>query len=400
MLLPPSAPPRTAVATDNLNPKRLPVYLVLDTSYSMDGEPIEAVRMGLRALLSDLQSDPQALEAVWLSVITFDETTKQLVPLTAIDQFTEPDLNANGMTNLGEGLHLLLDCVDRESSPGDAKPLVFLLSDGYPTDDWEKAADEVKRRRLGNIIGCGMGPDADDAVLKRITDTVVRLQDTSASTIGAFMKWVSDCIFCHGFGLPPKAEVDPKTRRYPIYLLLGTSVSMAGEPIEAVRMGLKSLLSDFMSDPHALETCWLSVITFDQTAKVLVSLTAIDQFIEPELEPSSSHSRSLGAGLNLLLDCVDKEVRKPTPDMKGDYKPLVFIMTDGNPTDDGVWESAADKVKNRRLGTVVACAAGPDVDDKILKRITEAVIRLQDCSAGTLGAFMAWDSCEDSIKSY
>ncbi len=57
--------------------RRLPVYLVLDTSYSMEGEAIEAVRMGLRALLSDLQGDPHALETCWLSVITFDETAKQ-----------------------------------------------------------------------------------------------------------------------------------------------------------------------------------------------------------------------------------------------------------------------------------------------------------------------------------
>ena len=187
-------------------------------------------------------------------------------------------------------------------------------------------------------------------------------------------------------------EIGAGDRRLPVYLVLDTSYSMEGEAIEAVRMGLRALLSDLQGDPHALETCWLSVITFDETAKQLVPLTAIDQFNEPDLVINGR--TSLGAGLELMLDCTEKEIRKTTPDIKGDYKPLVFIMTDGYPTDS--WEQAADKVKKRRLGNVIACAAGPDADDKPLKQITEVVIRLQDCSAGTLGAFMAWVS--DSIK--
>lgn len=109
-----------------------------------------------------------------------------------------------------------------------------------------------------------------------------------------------------------------------------------GEAIEAVRMGLRALLSDLQGDPHALETCWLSVITFDETAKQLVALTAIDQFNEPDLVVNGR--TSLGAGLELMLDCTEKEIRKTTPDIKGDYKPLVFIMTDGYPTDS--WEQA------------------------------------------------------------
>ena len=67
--------------------RRLPVYLLLDCSGSMHGDPIEAVKTGLRQLRSDLQSDPQALESVWLSVITFDNSARQVVPLTEIGAF-------------------------------------------------------------------------------------------------------------------------------------------------------------------------------------------------------------------------------------------------------------------------------------------------------------------------
>ncbi len=180
--------------------RRLPVYLLLDTSYSMEGEPLESVRQGFKQLLSELQTDPQALDTVWLSVITFDSKATQLVPLTAIDEFQEPNLSCNGTTSLGDALTLLLDCLDREirkttaDQKGDWKPMIFIMTDGMPTDSWQGPADAVKKRRPGNIIACAAGPDADDSVLKNITEVVIRLKDTSPGTLGAFMAWVTASI--------------------------------------------------------------------------------------------------------------------------------------------------------------------------------------------------------------
>jgi len=82
--------------------RRLPVYLVLDTSGSMSGAPIDAVREGIRLLVSQLRRDPQALETVHVSVITFDSNARQVVPLTGLESFVEPTLNANGSTSLAK----------------------------------------------------------------------------------------------------------------------------------------------------------------------------------------------------------------------------------------------------------------------------------------------------------
>ena len=62
--------------------RRLPVYLLLDTSGSMHGEPIEAVKNGVQTLLTTLKQDPYALETAYVSVITFDSSARQAVPLT------------------------------------------------------------------------------------------------------------------------------------------------------------------------------------------------------------------------------------------------------------------------------------------------------------------------------
>ncbi len=177
--------------------RRLPVYLLLDTSGSMHGEPIEAVKNGVQILLSNLRQDPYALETAYLSVITFNETAKQVVPLTELPSFQAPVLNASGCTSLGDALSLLASSIEREvakttaEEKGDWKPLVFIMTDGEPTDDWTKGLEALKKVRTGVVVACAAGPGADTSVLKKITEVVVSLDTADDATIKAFFKWVS-----------------------------------------------------------------------------------------------------------------------------------------------------------------------------------------------------------------
>ncbi len=182
-----------------MSQRRLPVYLVLDTSGSMSGEPIEAVRQGVKALVSDLRGDPLALEGAYLSLISFNSEPAQLVPLTELLSFQEPTLGAGGSTALGKALDLTLSCIAREvvkSSPdqkGDYKPLVFLMTDGQPTDEWEPAAERMKASKV-NVIACAAGPGASLDALKRITENVVILSSLQPNDMKAFFRWVSSSI--------------------------------------------------------------------------------------------------------------------------------------------------------------------------------------------------------------
>lgn len=177
--------------------RRLPVYLLLDTSGSMYGEPIEAVKNGVQVLVSTLRQDPYALETAYLSIITFDSTAKQATPLTELSAFQQPNIDANGCTALGEALTLLANCVDREVTKttaevkGDWKPLVFIMTDGEPTDDLNKGLTEFRKRKFGMVVACAAGQGANTNTLKQITECVVQLDTADSATIKSFFKWVS-----------------------------------------------------------------------------------------------------------------------------------------------------------------------------------------------------------------
>lgn len=180
--------------------RRLPVYLVLDTSGSMYGEPIEAVKNGMQILVNALRQDPYALETAYLSVITFDSSAQQIVPLSELASFNLPTLSANGGTSLGAALKLVAERAANEVTKstaevkGDWKPMVFLMTDGGPTDDWQSGLAEFKQGKFGVVVACAAGAQADTNVLRQITESVVTLDTADTASLQAFFKWVSSSI--------------------------------------------------------------------------------------------------------------------------------------------------------------------------------------------------------------
>ena len=180
--------------------RRLPVYLLFDTSGSMSGEPIEAVKNGVQIMISSLRQNPQAIETAFLSVITFDSTAQQIIPLTDLASFQMVDIKATGVTALGEALKLVAHKIDTEvqkttpEQKGDWKPLVFIMTDGIPTDDWQSGLNEFKKSKVAFTVACAAGSGADAKILKQITDNVVSLDTADSASIGKFFQWVTASI--------------------------------------------------------------------------------------------------------------------------------------------------------------------------------------------------------------
>ncbi len=182
--------------------RRLPVYFLIDVSESMVGDPIKQVESGMRAIISELRTDPYALETVYISIIVFAGRAMQLSPLEELYRFYPPQFPIGGGTALGTAMDTLMDHFDSDllkttaESKGDWKPIVFLFTDGTPTDSYDRALIRWRDhyRRKANLVAISIGDNADTAVLGKFTENVLRLKDTDAESFRRFFKWVTASI--------------------------------------------------------------------------------------------------------------------------------------------------------------------------------------------------------------
>jgi len=167
---------------------------------------------------------------------------------------------------------------------------------------------------------------------------------------------------------------------------------MKGEPIEAVNVGLRSMMSALRQDPHALESVHISIITFDREANVVVPLTPLDELALPEIVAPPSAPTFMGLGLEVFARQVRAEVRRTSSDQKGDWMPLLFIMTDGSPTDIQAYEEQVAVVKTLGLGNIIGCAAGPKAKKEYLLQLTSNVVSLDTMDSASFSSFFKWVS--------
>ena len=179
-------------------------------------------------------------------------------------------------------------------------------------------------------------------------------------------------------------------RRLPIYFVVDVSESMVGGPAKLLTSALDQVIAELRQDPHCLETVYVSVIAFAGMARPLTPLVDLVSFYPPKMPIGGG--TAVGAALNVLMSEMDRSLVKSSADVKGDWSPLIFFITDGKPTDDpsgpvDIWLS-----KYSGFCTFVSFVIGDNADTPLLNKLSDAVLALQDSSEVEFKKFVDWVS--------
>jgi uncharacterized protein YegL len=165
------------VEFDPSNPDpRCACLLVLDSSFSMRGEPIKQLNLGLQTFQSELQKDAVAQSRVEIAIITFGPVTVA-TDFTPARDFVAPTLKAKGNTPMGAALDHAIDMLAqrkqlyRTNGVPYYRPWIFLISDGAPTDAWKTVAKRIKteeQKQSLSVFAVGVA-GADMATLAELS---------------------------------------------------------------------------------------------------------------------------------------------------------------------------------------------------------------------------------------
>lgn len=187
----------------NNSAPRCPVILLLDTSYSMEGEPIKLLNAAVRQFLQETAADEAASMSVELEIIKFDSCAQIVTPFTQICDVTSyRDLTVGSCTSLGAGLTLAKAELEarrkmyQRAGISSYKPWVIVMTDGEPNDAWQQPADDMRNlsEKIGIMyLGVGIGEMANMELLEEIIPETRRLQGLKFKE---FFRWLTDSLKC------------------------------------------------------------------------------------------------------------------------------------------------------------------------------------------------------------
>ena len=182
--------------------KTMVLFFLVDTSGSMSGNKIGSLNDAVRETVPDLKdlssNNPDA--AIKIAALQFDSDVSWLYPQPIdSENFVWNDLSVGGMTSLGEALKELNSKLSKEQflqeAAGSYAPVIILLSDGAPTDDYKKELENIKKNnwfKHAIKIAIAIGNDAIKSMLAEFTgnnEAVIEVHNKSA--LKAIIKFVS-----------------------------------------------------------------------------------------------------------------------------------------------------------------------------------------------------------------
>ena len=182
----------------NQGERHIAAVLLVDTSGSMTGKPIEELNQGLVEFGSALEEDSLALGRADICIISFDSNVRTEMSFRPATEYKAPKLCANGVTSMNGAIEAALDALEsrkaeyRSLGVSYYRPWLFVLTDGVPTDNEKESSARARlQKAIKNkkivYMPMGIGENAD------ITSAKTVLKASADNFKEAFV-WLSNSI--------------------------------------------------------------------------------------------------------------------------------------------------------------------------------------------------------------
>lgn len=184
---------------DNPDP-RCACVLLLDVSASMAGASIAALNAGLQQFANDVREDSLAAKRLEIAVVGFGERVDVVAEFGSAKDFYPQPLTANGNTPMGEAINVSIDLVAarqqqyRSAAIPHYRPWIFMITDGAPTDSWERAARRIaegERRKSFSFFAVGVDGAKMDTLAQISVNEPVMLRGLA---FGTMFRWLSSSL--------------------------------------------------------------------------------------------------------------------------------------------------------------------------------------------------------------
>ncbi|GHT01795.1 tellurium resistance protein TerY [Synergistales bacterium] len=183
--------------------KTMVLFFLVDTSGSMMGSKIGEVNSAIEEVIPELKelSESNADAQIKIAVLEFSSGARWLTPERPIEaeNFVWNDMDASGVTDLGDACKKLNEKLSTKAfmreATGSFAPAIFLLSDGGPTDEYQKGLEVLKQNnwfKKAIKVAVAIGSDADKSVLEEFTGSnEAVLEAHSPAMLRKMIKFVS-----------------------------------------------------------------------------------------------------------------------------------------------------------------------------------------------------------------
>ena len=189
-------------------------FWMVDCSGSMWGEKIGVVNNAIQSVLPEMVDEAEDNPNAQLMIRTLKFSTGAswvTEKPVRVEDYVWEDLEAAGVTDLGKAFELLSAQLDvKQMGERALPPVIVLLSDGQPTDDYKKALNKFQKlpwAKKAVKIAISIGQDADDDVLLEFTgNRELVLQANNAKMLAKMIKWASTAVSAVSSGVSNTVE--------------------------------------------------------------------------------------------------------------------------------------------------------------------------------------------------